>query len=175
MFDLSISEVLIISLFFVTAINCALTYFCCTKSLKILEEDNSIGKAVNKLRIFDQYLLSKMNLIVALFYFGISYLCIDNVMESGGYIFFLACLLSFVLTLITTFVSRLCYCYTCNVLLETKLNEMECLVLNFKRLIAIYAPFLVISLVVPTIYLLDIPSVSENVICIFSLIAILII
>ena len=120
---MSISEILIIALFFITAINCALTYFCCTKSLKILEDDKSISKAVNKLRIMDQYVLSKVNILVALLYFGLSYMFIESKMTDMTYVFFLSCLLSFPLTLITTFASRVCYCYTCNVLLETKLNE----------------------------------------------------
>lgn len=174
-FDLSISELLVISLFFVTAINCALTYFCCTKSLKILEVDKSISKAVNKLRIFDQYILSKINMVVALFYFGISYMFVEQFIPGNGYVFCLSCLLSFILTLITTFVSRLCYCYTCNVLLETKLNEFECLMVNFKSLINIYMPFFVISLVVPSIYLLPLSSVIKNIICIVSLTVVLII
>ena len=173
-FDLSISELLIISLFFITAINCALTYFCCTKSLKLLEEDKSINRAVDKLRILDQYLLSKINMLVALLYFGLSYLFVDSKIPGSSYVFFLACILSFPLTLITTFASRVCYCYTCNVLLETKLNELECLVLNLKRLLAVYAPFLVISLVVPSIYLLPFNTMILNVICVGSLLTILV-
>jgi len=174
-FNLSISELLIISLFFITAINCALTYFCCVKSLKIFEEDKSISKAVKKLRIFDQYILSKVNMLVALFYFCLSYLFVDGIIFNSNYIFFWSCLLSFLLTLITTFISRLCYCYTCNLLLDTKLNEIECLILNFKRLIMIYAPFIIISLVVPTIYLLPFSRVITNIICVISLVFILVI
>ena len=170
-FNISIVELLIISLLFVTALNCTLTYFCCTKSLKVLEENNSIGKAVNKLRIFDQYILSKINILVALFYFIISYFFVNTYLNTY-YVFFFACLLSFALTLITTFVSRLCYCYTCNVLLETKLNEFECLVINFKNLMSFYFPFLLISLLVPSIYLFEVPMLYRNIICIASLLVI---
>ena len=138
LFDLTVSEVLIISLFFVTSINCALTYFCCSKSLKIYEEDKLLNRAVNKLRTLDQYVLSKINVVVSLFYFVVSYLFVEEFVVSENYVFFLSCILSFALTLITTFVSRLCYCYTCNVLLDTKLNEKECFILNFKRLLSIY-------------------------------------
>lgn len=173
-FDLSISELLIISLFFITAINCALTYFCCTKSLKILEKDKSIGKAVNKLRILDQYLLSKINMIVALFYFGLSYLFVESKIVDSNYVFCLSCLLSFPLTLLTTFASRVCYCYTCNVLLETKLNEFECLMVNFKRLSVIYLPFLIISFVVPSIYFLNFSEFILNIICVCVLLFILV-
>lgn len=172
-FDLSISELLIISLFFITAINCALTYFCCTKTLKVLEEDKSVSKAVNKLRILDQYLLSKINLVVALFYFGLSYLFVESKFAGNGYVFLLACLLSFPLTLLTTFASRVCYCYTCNVLLETKLNELECLVVNFKRLGVVYLPFVIISFVVPTVYLFDFETIVSNLICICLLMFVL--
>ena len=173
-FNISIVELLIISLLFVTALNCTLTYFCCSKSLKVLEENNSIGKAVNKLRIFDQYILSKINILVALFYFIISYFFVNTYLNTY-YVFFFACLLSFVLTLITTFVSRLCYCYTCNVLLETKLNEFECLVINFKNLMSFYFPFLLISLLVPSIYLFEVPMLYRNIICIASLLVIVVI
>ena len=123
LFDLTVSELLIISLFFVTSINCALTYFCCSKSLKIYEEDRALNKAVNKLRSLDQHVLSKINVVVSLFYFVMSYLFVNQFADSGNYLFFLSCVLSFSLTVVTTFVSRLCYCYTCNVLLDTKLNE----------------------------------------------------
>lgn len=173
MFDVSISELLIISLFFITAINCALTYFCCTKSLKVLESDKSVSKAVKKLRIMDQYVLSKINLIVALFYFGLSYFFVESKSADSNFLFFFSCLLSFPLTLITTFAARVCYCYTCNVLLETKLNEFECLVLNFKRLLVVYFPFTIISLVVPSVYLLDLNHTLKIVLCIGILLLIL--
>ena len=172
-FNISIIELLIISLLFVTALNCTVTYFCCTKSLKVLEENNSIGKAVNKLRIFDQYLLSKINILIALFYFILSYFFVNTYLKTY-YVFLFSCLLSFVLTLITTFVSRLCYCYTCNVLLETKLNEFECLVINFKNLMSFYFPFFAISALVPSIYLIDTSVLYKNVICIASLLVIII-
>ena len=175
MVDMSISEILIIALFFITAINCALTYFCCTKSLKILEDDKSISKAVNKLRIMDQYVLSKVNILVALLYFGLSYMFIESKMTDMTYVFFLSCLLSFPLTLITTFASRVCYCYTCNVLLETKLNEYECLVVNFKRLLVIYLPFTIISFIVPTVYLLPFNNTVNMIICFASLLSLLIV
>ena len=174
-FNLKTSELLIISLFFVTAINCALTYFCCSKSLKIFEIDKSINKAVNKLRIFDQYVLSKINLLISLFYFGVSYLFVDSVIAKSNYIFFFSCILSFIFTLITTFFSRLCYCYTCNVLLETKLNEKECFIVNFKRLFTIYLPFIIISLVIPVLYLFNFPSLYKNIFSIAILIMILIV
>lgn len=174
-FDLSMGELLILSLFFITGINCALTYFCCTKSLKILEDDKSINKAIVRLRRLDQYVLSKVNLLIALIYFALSYLFIEGFMNDTQYMFFFSCLLSFVLTLFTTFISRLCYCYTCNVLLETKLNEIECLIVNFKRLVGIYTPFVVISLIVPSIYLIDMPSLYSNIICGVSLLLVLVV
>ena len=175
MFDMSISELLIIALFFITSINCALTYFCCTSSLKILEVDKSISKAINKLRVMDQYVLSKLNILIALVYFGLSYWFIESKMVDMTYVFFLSCLLSFPLTLITTFASRVCYCYTCNVLLETKLNEFECLVVNFKRLLVIYLPFTIISFIVPTIYLLPFDNIVNMILCCIVLLGLLVI
>lgn len=163
-FSVSINELIIISLFFITGFNCVLTYFCCSKSLKIYEEDKSESKAINKLRVYDQYLLSKINLVIALFYFVISYLFV-NQYSDNGYVFFFSSVMSFILTLITVFMSRLSYCYTCNVLLETKLNEVECLMINFRSLMSVYLPFFVISLVVPTIYLFDLVELYLNIIC----------
>lgn len=162
---LSIKELLIISLFFVTSGNCALTYFCCSKSLRILDEDHCVGKAVQKLRTLDQYVLSKVNLIIALFYFWISHLFVESYIGDSNYIFFLSCLLAFPLTLITTFASRVCYCYTCNVLLETKLNEFECLVFNFKSLLGAYLPFFIISFVIPSVYWFELSEAVSIAIC----------
>lgn len=164
--DLSSLELLVISLFFVTSINCVITYVCCVKSLKILEEEKALSKAVNKLRIYDQYLLSKINVIIALLYFWLCYLCVEDFLPNSNYVFLFSCLLAFPFTLITTFLSRVCYCYTGNVLLETKLNEIECLVLNFKRLLSFYLPFIIISVIVPTVYLLKFSEVILNSICI---------
>ena len=149
---LSIGELIIISLFFITGLNCALTYFCCSKCLNVLEDDKSISKAINKLRKFDDYILSKINLLIALVYFILSYIFINDLGLKSDYIFFLSCLMSFGFTLITTFVSRLCYCYTCNVLLETELSEIECLVVNFKRLLMVYLPFVIISVIINIIF-----------------------
>jgi len=173
-FNISISELLIISLFFITAMNCALTYFCCVKSLKILEKDKSISKAINRLRILDQYLLSKVNLLVALFYFGISYLFVEHMFPDSEYIFFFSCVLSFPLSLISTFASRVCYCYTCNVLLETKLNELECLILNFKRMIVVYLPFFIISFIVSTVYMFELSYFLSNIICTILLLIVIV-
>lgn len=173
-FDLSIGELLIISLFFITSINCVLTYLCCVKAIDALEEDKSISKAVNKLRFFDDYILSKVNLLIALIYFLLSYAFVNKHFYDVTYIFFYSCLMSFCFTLITTFIARLCYCYTCNLLLETKLREIECLTMNFKRLLTVYAPFVVISIIVPSIYLIEMNSVVRNIACASSLVAILI-
>lgn len=172
-FGLSVSELLVISLFFVTAFNCLIAYFCCSKSLKILEEDKSISRAVNKLRILDQYVMSKINIVIALLYFGLSYLFISNRVIDSPYVFFLACILSFPLTLITMVASRICYCYTCNILLDTRLNEFECLIVNLKRLLNIYLPFLVVSVVVPSIYKINMGIVYKNIMCVISLIMIM--
>ncbi len=169
--NLSISEMLVLSLFFMTSMNCVLTYYCCNKALKILDNDKSISRAINKLRVFDEYVLSKMNMIVAIFYFVLSYLFVVNKLGGSNYDFFLGCILSFPLTLLTTFASRVCYCYTCNLLLETKLNELECLVVNFKRLFSIYFPFLIISFVIPTVYLFDFSEYILNLICFIVLFA----
>ena len=156
-------ELLIISFFVITMINCAITYVFCSKCLTIFEEEKALNKAVKKLRMYDQYILSKINLIIGVFYFVYVYFILMEMMDSNSYIFFFSCIFSFGLTLVTTFVSRLCYCYTGNVLLETKLNEFECFLVNLKSLILLYLPFVVISALVPSVYMLDIDYYWRNV------------
>lgn len=168
---ISVGELFIISLFLITALGCLVTYVCCNKALKEFDTTGSKSKAINKLRIYDQYILSKINLIISLFYFGISYVFFNKII-STPYIFFISCLSSFAFSLITTFLSRVCYCYTCNLLMDTRINEFGCFMINLKRLLMVYAPFIVTSLVVPTIYLLNIKTVYCNILCIVSLLVI---
>lgn len=173
MFGLSISEILIISLILVTSLNCILNYFCCSRTLKLFETKQNLRIAINKLRIYDQYVLSKVNLVVALFYFVVSYCFFSEINGANNFLLMFSCLLSFGLSLITIFVSRLYYCYTCNVLLETKINELDCFVLNLKRLVSIYLPFVICSFVVPFVYLLDIDYIWRHILCVISLALIL--
>lgn len=170
---LSVFEILIISFLVVIMVDCALTYICCSKCLTIFEEEKNVIKAISKLRFFDQYFFTKINLITALFYFGMGYLMVLNSIGDTGYIFFFSCIISFVLNLVTTFVCRVCYCYTCNVLLETKLNELDCLWINFKRSLAIYLPFIIMSVFIPSIYMLPASFALRFVVFVFSFIVFL--
>ena len=164
---LSFGEILVIALFFITSFNCMLSYVCCSKALNVFEDGDSRKKALAKISKLDQNILSKVNLMIGLFYFGVGYLLINS-LGINEYAFFLSCLLSFVLTLVTTFFSRLCYCYTCNLLLETKLNEFDCFILNVKRLVTIYLPFVIASLLVPTVYLLSVSNWLRLLLCILG-------
>ena len=110
MFGMSPFETLIIAFLFITSFDCVLAYFCSTNALKILKEKKSISQAINKLRIYDQYILSKANIIVAIVYFIISYFFISS-LTTSIYVVLFSISLAFIITLLTTFASRLCYCY----------------------------------------------------------------
>ena len=58
--------------------------------------------------------------------------------------------------------------------METKLNEFECLIVNFKRLIVAYLPFLIISFIIPTVYMFGFPNIISNIICSILFVVILI-
>lgn len=155
MFEMSSFETLLIALLFITSFNCILTYFCCANTLKILKNKKSISTAINKLRIYDQYILSKVNIFIAIIYFILSYYFINSVSNSI-YVVLLSSILSFGITLLTTFAGRLCYCYACNVLLETTLSEWDCLKENFKTLAVIYIPFIIFSVFIPSLLVMSI-------------------
>lgn len=173
-FGLSVLEFIIISFLIVIMVNCVINYVCCSKCLTIYEEEKNVGKAIGKLKLFDQFIFSKINMIICLFYFGLGYWLGTEIVGDVGYLFFFSCVVSFLLALITMFVCRLAYCYTCNVLLETSLNEIDCLWVNFKRLIPIYLPFIIISGVIPLIYGLDLELYFKHLIFFFSLLSIVV-
>lgn len=154
-------DIVLISLLFITALNCTLTYFCCSKSLNVLKSNKSIVSAVNKLRIYDEYILSKANIAIALLYFFICYYVISNTLPDSIYVIFFATLVSFVITLITIVSARLCYSYAANVLLDTKLNEWECIKENFKSLIVTYIPFMIFTFFIPSLLVMDIDFESK--------------
>jgi STE24 endopeptidase len=101
-------------------------------------------------------------------------LFVESKVDNNDFVFLFSCLLSFPFTLITTFASRVCYCYTCNLLLETKLTELECLFVNFKRLFAIYLPFITISSVIPSVYLLGLSESVSIFLCLAILLGVLV-
>lgn len=171
---MSIFELIIISFFIATSFSCVVSYAVCAKVLTYYEIKKNINKSINKLRRFDQYILSKITLAIALFYFFVCYIYFNKVLESS-FSFFFACLISFVFNVITTFFSRISYCYVCNVILETKLNEIECFFINFMNLLSIYLPFIVSGFVVSFVYLLNISDTLRHVMCISSLVIVVLI
>ena len=150
-FNLSIGQLLIISFLFLTTFNCLVTYFCSSNSLKELEETKSFPVAINKIRLYDKYLLTTLTLITSAFYVVISYFYFVDLLEVSDYFIALSTCMGFILSLFTTFFSRLCYCYACNILLKTKLNEYECFMENFFYLLRIFFPIFILSFVIPTI------------------------
>lgn len=170
-FGLSVIETLVVSFFVVTSISCIISYIGSAKIWNYFEEEKILSKAVNKLRRFDQYILSKLTLATALFYFITSFFLFNNILLSD-FSFFFACLVSFVLNIITTFFSRINYCYVCNFILETKLNELDCFMINFKHLATIYIPFILSSFIIPCVYLLDVSRVWHYIMCAAALIGV---
>ena len=154
MFGLSIGHLIIISFLFLTSINCFVTYLCSTSALKVLEKTQSYNKAINKIRIWDKYLLSVMTIITSALYVVLSYFYFLDWMVVSDFFIPLSIVSGFVLSLITTFFSRLCYCYACNVLLKTKFNEYECFKENFIYLVSIFFPLFLISFLISTIYII---------------------
>ena len=151
-------QILIIAFLFLTTFNCLITYFCSSSSLKVLEETRSFPKAINKIRAYDKYLLTTLTLITSAIYVVLSYFYFQDLLEVSDYFISLSVSLGFILSLLTTFFSRLCYCYACNILLKTKLNEYECFIENFFYLLRIFFPIFLISFVLPTIQVLPIAN-----------------
>ena len=156
MLNLTPGQLLVIAFLFLTTLNCLITYFCSSVSLKVLEDTGSYPKAIAKIRMYDKYILTILNLLTSVGYVILAYFYFLDILEVSDYFLTLSILLGFVFSLLTTFFSRLCYCYACNVLLKTKLNEYECFIENFFYLTKIFLPLFIISFVIPTIYLLPI-------------------
>ena len=148
-------EILIISFLFVTAINTFITYFCCKSSLNILKKRNSVVCAIKRIRVYDELILSKINIVISILYFAVSYFFISSVLNNG-LTFFIALILSFLITLISVYFSRLSYSYAFNTLLDTKLNEWDCFKENFKNLFVTYIPFFIFTAYLPSLYQMQI-------------------
>lgn len=168
---MTVIEVLIISFFLVTSLSCVVSCVGCIKVLSYYENTKKISKSISKLRRLDQYVLSKITLAIALFYFVIWYLYFNN-QNINDFSFLFACIVSFIFNIITTFFSRISYCYVCNVILETKINEVECFLINFKNLFFIYLPFMAGGAVVPCIYLLNVSQMWHYILCVCAFILI---
>jgi len=160
---LGIGHILIISFLFLTTINCLVTYFCSSSALKEFENTASYSKGINRIRVYDTYILNTITLVTSAIYVVLSYFYFLDIMEVSDYFLTLSISLGFVLALITTFFSRLCYCYACNVLLKTDLNEYECFVENFAYLLRIFFPIFFVSFLIPTIYVLNIEDVLKKI------------
>lgn len=156
MLGLNYLQILIISFLFLTAINCLITYLCSTSSLKVFQKTKSYTKGINKIKIYDTFILTTLTLVTSGIYVVLSYFYFVSIFEISDYFLTLSICLGFVLSLITTFFSRLCYCYACNVLLKTKYKEYECFIENFFYLLRIFFPIFLISFVITTINILPI-------------------
>ena len=171
---LSIGHLLIISFLFLTSINCVVTYFCSSSALKELEKTKSFNKAINKIRVYDTYILITISLLTSAIYVVLSYFYFLESLEVSDYFITLSVSMGFILSLITTFFSRLCYCYVCNVLLKTQLNEYECFKENFFYLLRIFFPIFLVSFVISSIYLLPIKIISKKVISVLFIVVYLV-
>ena len=151
---MGMGEILIISFLFLTTLNCLVTYFCASSAMKFASKKNDYGGAVKKLRIYDNYILTTLTMLTGVVYVALSYNYALETLEESDYFITLATMGGFIFTLLTTFFSRLCYCYACNFILKTKLNEYECFMQNMFSLIRIFYPIFVVSFIIPTIYVL---------------------
>jgi len=161
-FNLTTFQILLVAFLFLTTFNCLITYFCSSSSLKIYEKTKSFAKGIERIRIFDKYLLTLLTLVTSIIYIVLSYFFFVELLIVSDYFITLSILLGFILSLFTTFFSRLCYCYACNILLKTKLNEYECFIENLLYLVKVFFPLFLISFIIPTIYLIPIVDVVRR-------------
>ena len=122
MFNIGMGNLLIITFLFMTTLNCLVTYFCSSSSLNYLTKTQSYNKAITRIHMYDKYILTGLNLMTSILYVVVSYGYFYKLLEISDFFVALSVLVGFVLSIITTFFSRLCYCYVCNVLLKTTLN-----------------------------------------------------
>ena len=162
-FNLSYAHLLVISLMLLTSLNCLVSYICSSVSLKVLAKTNSYAKARKRIRIYDQYVLKTLSVATSVIYVVISYWFFADLLKESDYFASLAIILGFIFSLITIVISRFCYCYACNILLSTKLNEYDVLKENFFYLIELFFPLFAISFIVPTIYLIQIPILFRDI------------
>jgi len=151
---MGMGEILIISFLFLTTLNCLVTYFCASSAMKIASVENDYSRAVKRLRNYDNYILTTLTMITGIIYVALSYNYALEALKVSDYFITLATIGGFLFTLLTTFFSRLCYCYACNFILKTKLNEYECFMENMFSLVRIFFPIFVVSFIIPTIYVL---------------------
>ena len=144
MFGLDMGEILIISFLFLTTINCLVTYFPCASLIKRAVKKNDYVGAIKRLRHLDEFFLSGLTMVTAVLYVGLSYYYFYTSLGVSDYFITLATVGGFILTLLTIFFSRLCYCYACNIILKTKLNGYECFMQNVFSLAKLFFPIFMI-------------------------------
>ncbi len=168
-------NILIIAFLFLATINCLVTYVCSTSALKTFQRTKSHSKAVNKIKMYDTFILTTLILITSTIYVVLSYFYFVELLKISDYFLTLSISLGFVLSLITTFFSRLCYCYACNVLLKTKYREHDCFIENLFYLIRIFFPIFLISFVITTINIIPISLLYRQLLGIIFIVLYLII
>ena len=170
-FNLTYGHLVMIVFLFLTSLNCLITYLCSNSALKIFIKKKSYRRAINTIRTYDKYLLTSLILVTSAIYTVCCYVYFVDLLKVSDYFLALSISLGFVMSLSTTFISRLCYCYACNVLLKTRLNEWECFVGNFFYLIRVFFPIFAISFFVPTVNVLPIPNIYRMIIVITGIVA----
>ena len=151
---LGMEELLIVSFLFLTAVNCFVTYLGSSSCIKRASKHKDYVGSIKKLRIYDNYIFTTLLMITSVIYVALSYFYFKSTLKVSDYFITFATIGGFVLTSFTTFFSRLCYCYACNFILKTKLNEFDCFMVNTISLAKVFYPLFVVSFVVPTIYVL---------------------
>ena len=175
MFDIEFDHILLLTFLFMTTLNCLVTYFCSSSSLNTLTKTKSYSKAIKQIVNYDRYLLTILIWSTSLLYVVLSYQYFKNLLEISDYFIALSLMLGFVLSLATTFLARLCYCYACNVLLKTTLSAKQCFMENFFSLIKVFFPIFLISFIIPTIYILPFSMTIRDVIAVIFMIVYLIV
>lgn len=151
---IGIEELIIISFLFLTAFNCIVTYIGSSSCIKRATKHGDYTGAIKRLRRYDRYIFTTLSMLSSVIYVALSYYYFVEILEVSDYFITFATMGGFILTLLTTFFSRLCYCYACNYILKTKLNEYECFMENAISLATMFYPIFIVSFIIPTIYIL---------------------
>lgn len=164
MLDLSNFEFLIIGFLFLVGINSLISYCLSYSSLRTFHQTKLYSKGINKIKFYDTFILTPLILITGSLYILFSYFFFVEVLVISDFFITLSILFAFILTLITVFISRLPYCYACNVLLKTKYGEKECFEENLFNILNVFFPLFLISFVISVVYLLPIKSIYQTLI-----------
>lgn len=103
MFNIGWGHILLLAFLFMTSLNCIVTYFCSSSSLKYLAKVKSYNKAINRIYLYDKYFLTILNLVTSLLYVIIAYFFFESLLGVSDYFVALSVLVGFVFSYLLHF------------------------------------------------------------------------